>query len=70
MEEDSMTERMVATGTAQMSKWHILHTKCILKKTEWKTKMYDFLKSMIKKQQILYSELENKDCHVSNQHIL
>lgn len=28
MEEDSMTERMVATGTAQMSKWHILHTKC------------------------------------------
>lgn len=38
MEEDSMTERMVTTGTAQMSVWHILHTKCNLKKSEWKAK--------------------------------
>lgn len=42
--EDSMTERMVATGTAQMRTWHILHTKCNLKKTDWKAKMYDFFK--------------------------
>lgn len=42
--EDSMTERMVATGIAQMSMWHILHTKCNLKKLNGKQKRMIFKK--------------------------